>query len=358
MRGLLVLWVLLSLAAEALPVAVEQALSQPGPVEILSLDPQPTALKAGPTSGGFSILGRAQLRPSEGPLVCAAVLKGLKEAEQEHEPLPSCFEPRHALRFGELDVVICYSCHRWNAFQRGVEIGGGRITQAGSQECERAVIAHGLDWQGWAELNNRFFHATGFSIALPPYLKVGHRGRDEFLRPEPSMGTVNFHSLRKTDVWFTGGDTFPLDSPIPLAELYERLRRQIPGMRGELDSDANQLEIFGPEDDLLTAILTLLTPEDPESVVFYPSREATVARNCFNEWKANLGLSESSPGVWTAVSQGHFEGVALLEREGSYLVCSAKFKTDEASGRHRWEELLSSIRFQAPIGHPEIRPKH
>jgi len=357
---MLFLWLVLSLAAQALPLEVEQALRQPGPVEILSLHPQPTPLRPGPKSGGFSILGRAQLGPEEGPLLCAAVLKGLKEAEQEHGALPSCFDPRHALRFGELDVVICHSCHRWNAFQQSVEIGGGRITDQGSRECDRAVIEHGLDWQGWVELDNRYFHATGFSIALPSYLKAGSRSKDELFRPVVSMGTVIFHFTGKADGWFTGGDALSLDSPIPLAEVQESLRRRVPALVGEFNSAANQLEVFVRNGDLFDVILTVLSPEDPERVLFYPSRDATVARNYLKAVKTELEkraqLKESSPSLWTGVSQGHFQAVVFLEREGSYLVGQAEFKGDEASGRQRLDELLASIRYRAPFGHPEIRP--
>lgn len=356
MRSLLVLWLLLSLAAEALPSAVEQALRQAKAVEILSLHPVPNPLKPGPTSGGFSVLGHALLGPEEERLVCAAVLKGLEEGEQEGGSLPGCFDPRHALRFGDLDIVICYSCHRWNAFERGVEIGGGRITQPGSQECERAVIQHGLDWQGWAELDNRFFHASGFSITFPPYLKVGRRGKDEILQPTVSVGTVITRFPGKTEGWFTRGESMSFDSPVPLGDFYERLRREIPGVVGELDSGSNQLEVFVSGDTHLYTILTLLSPEDPERVLLYPLCDIAAARSYVKELKADVEriarLKESSPGVWTGASPGHFQAVVLLEREGSYLVCHTYFKCDEASGRQRLEELLSTIRFRAPIGRP------
>ena len=355
MRYFLALWFLLPLAAGALPLAVKQALSQPGPVEILSLHPKPDPLRPGPTVGGFLILGHRQLGTEEGALTCAAVLQGLTEGEQEPESQSCCFDPRHSLSLEELDILLCYACHQWKAYQKGVEIGGGRITDLGSQECERAVVEHGLDWQGWAQLSNQLFHASGFSITLPPDFKAGHRAKHELLRMEPCLGILNLHFREEVDRRFSSADTVSLDSPISLAEFHEALRRQAPTLQAELDKAANQLEVFLSEDDFYTIVLPLLSPVDPEQILLYPSRDASLARQNLQETKDALErkapLKESAPNVWTAVDEDHFYAVTLLERQGSYLVCRAEFRGDEATERRRWAKLLSLISFRTPTGH-------
>lgn len=356
MRDLLALWFLLSLTAGALPSSVEQALRQPGPVEIFSLEPLLGPLKSAPTLDGFPILGRAQLSPEEGPRVCSAVLKGLEEGEQEAEPLPSCFEPRHALRFGKLDLVICYSCHRWNAYRQGQEIGSGRVTQRGSEECERAVIENGLVWQGWAEVGKQVFHATGFSLMLPPGLKAARRAKDELLQLDVFMGTVILRLPAETPGWFASGDIISLDSPIPLVEFRESLRRKVPGVSEKFDSDTNELEISSRDEGFFSAAFNLLCPQNPETVSLYPSRDAILARKHLKEGLAKLEargpLKESSPDVWTSFGQDRFQAATLLEREGRYLVCLAEFNGGEASGRARFEKLLSQIQFRPPQSRP------
>lgn len=295
----------LTLAAGALPVEVRKALEEPRSVDLVSLHPTP---KSNTGLHGFQELGRVCLGQEEARRACSAVWAGLQDGERGN--VPTCFQPRHALRIGELDLLICYQCHHWVAYLQGHRVGEGAISDGGQEECEQAVIEHGLDFQGWARWDGRLYHTSGFSLDIPYGFQPGQRDTDESLL---LMGPGDFRG--NPEHWFhTEGHGGPLEAL---------------GFR-----EGEPLAMFDFSEQ---AFVHFLVPTDAASA------RLRLTQAC-QRWQGPA-LRETAPDVWTSFGNHHLYAVGLIERQGKVLHFRADMPGEEVRQRARLEEILSSIQY-------------
>lgn len=97
--------------AGELPKEVQEAFAKAESIELYSLSPF-RELK--PTEGfrGWLIMGKTIVK--EPKAVLEAVEKGAKDSDGK---VAKCFEPRHGIRAGDVDLVICFACLQTYVYQ-------------------------------------------------------------------------------------------------------------------------------------------------------------------------------------------------------------------------------------------------
>ena len=97
---------LLCVLAGDLPKEVREAFAKAESFELYSLDP--AGRNNDPTGfHGWRILGKVELKGAEAKKVREAVEKGAKDSDGR---VAKCFIPRHGIRLGAMDLVICFEC--------------------------------------------------------------------------------------------------------------------------------------------------------------------------------------------------------------------------------------------------------
>ena len=99
--------------AGELPEMVREALSKSRSLRLYSLDP---SIGAKDYRGfhGWTVLGEVTLEGAAATAAREAVAKGIQESKGDGA---KCFEPRHGLRAGSVDLVICFECFHVYAYQ-------------------------------------------------------------------------------------------------------------------------------------------------------------------------------------------------------------------------------------------------
>lgn len=106
------------LLAGDLPKDVVNAFDKADGFELYSLDP---AAGVGEGFHGWLVLGKTTLKGDAAKTVRAAVEKGRKDSDGRQA---KCFIPRHGIRVGDLDLVICFECLSARVYRGDKNIGG------------------------------------------------------------------------------------------------------------------------------------------------------------------------------------------------------------------------------------------
>jgi hypothetical protein len=96
-----------------LPKEVLEAFAKAESFELLSLDPS-KGEREGQGFHGWTVLGKATLKGDVAGEIRGAVRKGAKDSDGS---VAKCFEPRHGIRVGGIDLVLCYACLQGQVFK-------------------------------------------------------------------------------------------------------------------------------------------------------------------------------------------------------------------------------------------------
>ncbi len=89
-----------------LPENVREAFAKARSLELYSLDPS-TGDKEGQGFRGWTVLGKVTLKDAAAKSAMEAVEQGVKDSDGRGA---KCFIPRHGMRVGSVDLVICFEC--------------------------------------------------------------------------------------------------------------------------------------------------------------------------------------------------------------------------------------------------------
>lgn len=368
----------LALLLLALPILAQQPFSQSWPegvaeslrgtrrAELYSLRPA-HASEGSPDFHGWGILGRAALPEETTRRLLGQLLLGV---ERRTEPASSeCFSPRHGLRVGELDLVICLQCHRVRVYRGRQFLGEMLMTDEAGPDFRAAVERHGLAWDGWLETSR---HSWRSSLLEVPALDGFHGGifgdALRLQRPASRLQPVQVRPLGVAVL--TGEDGRSREMAAGHQELkgwsdlVNPLRTYFPGLRVRLDEQAGRLELEGPDDVLAQAEAFLRSssrPPDPETVIRVTLLRPDAGADRYRQaWERDFGLvlepeplpATSLPlrALWSASADLHgaptrFSMALLGDAAGAALLQVEQPET--APGGDVMASLLRGISWQA-----------
>lgn len=261
--GLLALSLCLALGAagelplrQRWPEGLRQALESGQARELLSLDPgdlRPLGAPSGQAFHRWAVLGRASLESEEATSLGRALVAGI-EAKTDHR-VSECFAPRHGLRAGEFDLVICFECAKIQVYENGQSRGQMLMTEQARDSFNAAVQRHVLAWAGWVEKEG-WWRAAGLSI--PPLSGFGHAmfgRRLAFQRELPRLHSQPVKPVGEAVLVHDGqeADRFPVghQEMAGLAYLAQQLKTYAPlGLDIQLDEASRTLTCRGTTEDL------------------------------------------------------------------------------------------------------------
>jgi hypothetical protein len=132
---------LLALALQRdLPKEVREAFAKAESFELYSLDPGKRVTE---DEGfhGWTILGKITLKDDAARSVREAVHAGAKDSDGR---VAKCFIPRHGLRLGTMDLVICFECLQGYVYRGGEQVDSFLTTGAPAKILNKALTDAGV----------------------------------------------------------------------------------------------------------------------------------------------------------------------------------------------------------------------
>lgn len=144
----------------AQPLDLETSLLRAQELTLFSLEPE---LTAEPGFHGYKILGQRKLTGSSASSLTVTLMRSLRESTKESRF--ACFVPRHGIRVGSYDLVICFECETSKLYD-----GAGSIwtlpTSPSAGPFFRATVREtSLPWPGWDDDGGSYVHANGWRVA-------------------------------------------------------------------------------------------------------------------------------------------------------------------------------------------------
>lgn len=134
-----------------------RAWADPG-VTLYSLDPD----RLDPDGfHGYRVLGEATLRPAPAEALLSA-LQSSFERPVTRDSL-GCFVPRHGLKVGEMEYLICFECESTKVYSNR-SVQSLPTHRSGAGAFRAAVRAAGLPYPGWDQEGDAFLHCQGWTV--------------------------------------------------------------------------------------------------------------------------------------------------------------------------------------------------
>ena len=121
-----------------LPKEVREAFEKAESFELYSLNP---AVEAKTGFHGSLVLGKLTLKGDDAKAVREAIEKGAKDSDGR---VAKCFVPRHGIRVGEIDLVICFQCLQAHVHQGEKMTDSFPTTSAPAAVLNKFLAAAGI----------------------------------------------------------------------------------------------------------------------------------------------------------------------------------------------------------------------
>lgn len=191
---------------------------------------------------GYRVLGKATF-PTTSAEELISTLESSFEQPVVRDSL-GCFVPRHGLKIGEREYLICFECETTKVYSQG-SVQSLPTHRSGAGAFRAAVRAAGLPYPGWDQEGDIFLHCQGWSVTcktLTAEATLGHAWLE--------LSLPNQAELRLR----------PADNESHARSLFRRL--QVKGMR--TGRTFREVDTFGmPQTESGSAMVS----EDSEEIV-------------------------------------------------------------------------------------------
>ena len=262
---LLLLFSTFGFAQAPWPSNLRRHLTSAEAAELYSLAPSQAGGEE-PGFHGYKVLGQTALTKERSRALASALVAAV---EARQEPAASdCFAPRHGLRLGDVDLVVCFECHRLKAYRSGRFEAELLMTDDAAPIFRSTVEESGLAWDGWVKSADGCWRCTWGCLSPPPGFSESSFGRTLRLqRSAPRLEPLVLRPIGTAVLTSQDGSSREMavghQGLKGWSELVHPLETYFPGLEVSLDESAARLRLSGAEDVLGQAEVFLKASSSP-----------------------------------------------------------------------------------------------
>ncbi len=144
----------------AQPLDFETSLLRAQELTLFSLEPEFTTE---PGFHGYKVLGQRKFIGASASSLTRALTHSLRESTEGNRF--ACFVPRHGIRVGGYDLVICFECETSKLYDGAGNIWTLPTSARAGPFFRTAVRVAGLPWPGWDDDGDSYVHVNGWRVA-------------------------------------------------------------------------------------------------------------------------------------------------------------------------------------------------